>query len=158
MYLLDTDVVSEMRKGEGANRGVREFFEKAGRDSADLYLSAITIGEIRQGVERIRHRGDAPQAKRLERWLGQITGAYEQAILAFDDECAQVWGRLRVPNPENPLFKLPNVVLSPHNAAAPLECYAKMSRRAVSNLLDYFDGVIDPGYTVNPEVLGRNAT
>lgn len=61
------------------------------------------------------------------------------------------------PDPENPLFKLPNVVLSPHNAAAPLECYAKMSRRAVRNLLDYFDGVIDPGYTVNPEVLGRNA-
>ena len=60
------------------------------------------------------------------------------------------------PNPENPLFKLANIVLSPHNAAAPLECYAKMSRRAVSNLLDYFDGVIDPGYTVNPEVLGRN--
>ena len=60
------------------------------------------------------------------------------------------------PNAENPLFKLPNIVLSPHNAAAPLECYAKMSRRAVSNLLDYFDGVIDPGYTVNPEVLGRN--
>ena len=105
MYLLDTDVVSEMRKGEGANRGVREFFETAGRDSAELYLSAITIGEIRQGVERIRHRGDAPQAKRLERWLGQVTGAYAQAILAFDEECAQVWGRLRVPNPENPLDK-----------------------------------------------------
>ncbi len=61
------------------------------------------------------------------------------------------------PDPGNPLFKLPNVVLSPHNAAAPLECYAKMSRRAVANLLDYFDGTIDPGYTVNPEVLGRNA-
>ena len=61
------------------------------------------------------------------------------------------------PNPDNPLFKLPNVVLSPHNAAAPLECYAKMSRRAVSNLLDYFDGVIDPGYAVNPEVLKRNS-
>lgn len=60
------------------------------------------------------------------------------------------------PNPENPLFKLNNIVLSPHNAAAPLECYAKMSRRAVSNLLDFFDGLIDPGYTVNPEVLGRN--
>ena len=67
MYLLDTDVVSELRKGESANRGVREFFEKAVRDSADLYLSAITIGEIRQGVERIRHWGDVPQAKRLER-------------------------------------------------------------------------------------------
>jgi predicted nucleic acid-binding protein len=105
VYLLDTDVVSEMRKGDGANSGVREFFEKAKRDSAELYLSAITIGEIRQGVERVRHRGDAPQAKRLERWLDQITGAYAQAILPFDEECAQVWGRLRVPNSENPLDK-----------------------------------------------------
>jgi D-3-phosphoglycerate dehydrogenase len=61
------------------------------------------------------------------------------------------------PNPDNPLFKLKNVVLAPHNAAAPLECYAKMSRRAVLNLLEYFDGKLDPGYTVNPEALGRNA-
>ncbi len=60
------------------------------------------------------------------------------------------------PNPEHPLFKLPNVVLAPHNAAAPLECYAKMSDRAVRNLIDTLDGVIDPGFTVNPEVLGRN--
>ena len=57
----------------------------------------------------------------------------------------------------NPLFGLPNVVLSPHNAAAPQECYAKMCRRAVLNLLDFIDGTIDPGFTVNPEVLGRNA-
>jgi len=56
----------------------------------------------------------------------------------------------------NPLFGLPNVVLSPHNAAAPQECYAKMCRRAVLNLLDFIDGTIDPGFTVNPEVLGRN--
>jgi len=61
------------------------------------------------------------------------------------------------PNPDNPLFKLPNVVLAPHNAAAPLECYAKMSRRAVLNILDYFDGTLDPGYVVNPETLGKNA-
>ena len=61
------------------------------------------------------------------------------------------------PNPENPLFKLPNVVLAPHNAAAPLECYAKMSRRAALNLIEYFDGKLDPGYCVNPEALGRNA-
>lgn len=60
------------------------------------------------------------------------------------------------PDLANPLFKLPNVVLSPHNAAAPLECYAKMSRRAVLNLTEYFDGKLDPGYTVNPESLGKN--
>ncbi|MBV9537512.1 MAG: hydroxyacid dehydrogenase [Acidisphaera sp.] len=57
----------------------------------------------------------------------------------------------------HPLFALRNVVLSPHNAAAPLECFAKMSRRAVANLLDTLDGGIDPGYLVNPEALGRNA-
>jgi D-3-phosphoglycerate dehydrogenase len=60
------------------------------------------------------------------------------------------------PDTANPLFALANVVLSPHNAAAPLECYAKMSRRAVANLLDYVDGTMDPGCAVNPEVLGRN--
>ncbi len=60
------------------------------------------------------------------------------------------------PQPDNPLFKLPNVVLAPHNAAAAWECYQKMSMRAVRNLLDTLDGTIDPGYTVNPEVLRRN--
>jgi D-3-phosphoglycerate dehydrogenase len=61
------------------------------------------------------------------------------------------------PAPDHALFKLPNVVLSPHNAAAPLECYAKMSRRAALNLIEFLDGRLDPGYCVNPEVLGRNA-
>jgi lactate dehydrogenase-like 2-hydroxyacid dehydrogenase len=55
------------------------------------------------------------------------------------------------------LLTLKNVVLAPHNAAAPLECYAKMSRRAVANIIEYFDGKLDPGYVVNPETLGRNA-
>lgn len=61
------------------------------------------------------------------------------------------------PRPDNPLFQLKNVVLAPHNAAAPLECYLKMTQRAVRNLTEGLDGVIDPGFTVNPEVLGRNA-
>jgi D-3-phosphoglycerate dehydrogenase / 2-oxoglutarate reductase len=63
------------------------------------------------------------------------------------------------PDPANPLLKLPNVVLSPHNAAAPLECNEKMSIRAAKNMLELFDGVLDPGYVVNPEVLPnrRNA-
>lgn len=105
MYLLDTDVVSEIRKAGNANAGVRAFFATASSETFELYLSAITIGELRQGVERIRHRGDTAQAKRLERWLVQITTTYANAILPFDEECAQVWGRLRVPNPENPLDK-----------------------------------------------------
>jgi D-3-phosphoglycerate dehydrogenase len=58
---------------------------------------------------------------------------------------------------DNPLFALPNVVLSPHNATGPLECFVRVSRRTVQNLLDAIDGTIDPGFAVNPEVLGRNA-
>jgi D-3-phosphoglycerate dehydrogenase len=64
------------------------------------------------------------------------------------------------PDPANPLLKLPNVVLSPHNAAVPVECQEKMSIRAAKNMLELFDGVLDSGYVVNPEALPRrrNAT
>jgi D-3-phosphoglycerate dehydrogenase / 2-oxoglutarate reductase len=63
------------------------------------------------------------------------------------------------PDPANPLLKLPNVVLSPHNAAAPLECNETMSIRAAKNMLEFLDGVLDPGYAVNAETLPhrRNA-
>jgi predicted nucleic acid-binding protein len=105
MYLVDTDVISEARKGAKANSGVQAFFESATQSNTLLYLSAVTIGELRQGVENIRHRGDVPQAKQLEHWLERLTRDYSNAILAFDADTAQVWGRLRVPNPENPLDK-----------------------------------------------------
>jgi D-3-phosphoglycerate dehydrogenase len=60
---------------------------------------------------------------------------------------------------ENPLFSLRNVVLSPHNAAGPAECYEKMSIRAATNIVEMLDGVLDPGFVVNPETLPnrRNA-
>jgi toxin FitB len=105
MYLVDTDVISDARKRDRTNPGVRAFFERAKEEATELYLSTVTIGELRQGVERIRYRGDQPQAERLERWLLQLTTAYQDRILALDEETAHVWGKLRVPNPENPLDK-----------------------------------------------------
>jgi hypothetical protein len=105
MYLVDTDVISESRKGEKGNPGVRQFFREAERASIALYLSVITLGELRQGVESLRHRGDEPQARLLERWLNRVTTTFQDAILPLDGEIAEVWGRLRVPNPENPLDK-----------------------------------------------------
>ncbi len=105
MYVIDTDVISEFRKGDRSNPGVRAFFANASRNSVDLYLSAVTIGELRQGVERMRRRRDDMQARRLERWLKHVTITYAESILSFDEETAHVWGRLRVPNPENPLDK-----------------------------------------------------
>lgn len=105
MYLIDTDVISETRKADKANAGVQEFFRNATRDDVDLYLSVITIGELRRGLEAIRHRGDKAQADRLERWLMRVTADYSEAVLGFDEEIAHIWGRLRVPHPENPLDK-----------------------------------------------------
>ena len=105
MYLIDTDVISEVRKEEKANAGVRQFFADADRDNVPMYLSVVTIGEMRQGVEIIRHRGDESQARVLERWLERVIDRFEDAILSFDQETAEIWGRLRVPNRENPLDK-----------------------------------------------------
>ena len=105
MYLVDTDVISNARKRTRANPGVRRFFRDAATQGIPLFLSAVTIGELRQGVEAVRHRGDLAQATRLSRWLGTVTSDYADAILPFDEEIAQIWGRLRVPHAENPLDK-----------------------------------------------------
>jgi predicted nucleic acid-binding protein len=105
VFLVDTDVISEARKGDKANAGVREFFDNASQNNTALFLSAITIGELRQGVESIRHRRNSAQSARLERWLDRLTVDFADAILPFDQETAQVWGRLRAPRPENPLDK-----------------------------------------------------
>ena len=65
MYLVDTNVISEARKGERANAGVRAFFAKASEQDWPLFLSVISIGELRRGVDLIRHRVDDG----LNRWL-----------------------------------------------------------------------------------------
>jgi predicted nucleic acid-binding protein len=105
MYLVDTDVISEARKDGKADAGVRAFFSEVQQDDAPLYISAITLGELRRGVERVRQRGDRVQAAQLERWLKRVTSDFAGSILAFDEDAAQVWGRLRVPHPENLLDK-----------------------------------------------------
>ncbi|ABO53785.1 type II toxin-antitoxin system VapC family toxin [Burkholderia vietnamiensis] len=106
MFLVDTNVISEVRKRERADKGVMAFFRKAAQDDADLYLSVVTVGELRRGVEIIRHRGDKSQATRLENWLDGVLREFASNILAVDEEIGQLWGRLRVPHPEHSLDKL----------------------------------------------------
>jgi len=106
MYLVDTNVISEVRKRERADKGVMAFFRKAAQEDADLYLSVVTVGELRRGVEIIRHRGDKAQATRLENWLDGVLLEFASNILAVDEEVGQLWGRLRVPHPEHSLDKL----------------------------------------------------
>jgi toxin FitB len=105
VYLIDTNVVGEARKKAKANPGVVDFFRRASAANEPVYLSAISVGELRRGVEMIRHRGDIDQAKLLEAWLMMVLDQYRENILPFDAEAAQVWGRLRVPHPEHEIDK-----------------------------------------------------
>jgi predicted nucleic acid-binding protein len=102
-YLIDTNIISELRKSSKANPGVLQFFQQAADLAAPLYLSVITIGELWRGVELIRHRGDQPQAELLENWLQIVLEDYADHILNFTALDAQVWGKLRVPHPQNAL-------------------------------------------------------
>lgn len=105
MYLIDTNVISEQRKKDRTNPGVKRFFKQVAERGERAYVSVITVGELRRGVELIRHRGDTVQAQKLETWLLAMLNDYAENILDFSTEEAQVWGRLRVPQYENALDK-----------------------------------------------------
>ena len=103
MYLVDTNVISEMRKGVKAHPGVINFFRSAPDD--ERYLAVQTIGEIRRGIENIRRRGDQRHAARLEAWLDAVVDEYAGRVLNFDMDCAHVWGRLMSPEASHPIDK-----------------------------------------------------
>ncbi len=95
-YLLDTNVVSELRKGERADANVVAWFGKT--DAEDLFLSVIVVGEIRRGIELIRRR-DGQTAHALDRWMTRLQAGFEERILPVDGRVAEEWGRMNVPNP-----------------------------------------------------------
>jgi predicted nucleic acid-binding protein len=105
VYLIDTNVISEARRGAKADRGVAVFFRDAAAHATPLYVSSISLGELRRGIELIRYRGDTAQAQRLESWLSLVLTQFSSNILPFDADAAQVWGRLRVPHGEHELDK-----------------------------------------------------
>jgi len=96
MYLIDTNVISEIRKGKKANPGVQRFFQGVIQSGELTYLSVITLGELRRGVDLIFHRGDLDQGKLLENWLNALLIQYQDHILGIDGEIAMLWGKLRV--------------------------------------------------------------
>jgi hypothetical protein len=90
-YLLDSNIVSELRKRERADPRVREWFE--GTEDAELFLSVLTLGELRRGIESV-HRRDKPRALALNRWFHALVIGYEDRILPIDQKVAEEWGRL----------------------------------------------------------------
>lgn len=87
-YLLDTNVVSELRKPR-PHGGVVAWLESM--DDTQLYLSAVTLGEIQAGIELTREQ-DPEKAKEIEAWLELVAGAYN--VLPMDAAAFRVWARL----------------------------------------------------------------
>lgn len=94
-YLVDTNVVSELRRPAPAAE-VAQW--RAAVAPEELYISVLVVGEIRQGIERLRRR-DPTQAAALERWLGALKREFEERILQVTTTVAEAWGRLAAPNP-----------------------------------------------------------
>lgn len=97
-FLLDTNVVSELRKSERkADPGVRAWV--AARAASDLYLSTITVLEVEVGIGRLSRR-DPARAERLQAWLDdELLDAFARRVLAVDVPVARCAGRLHVPDP-----------------------------------------------------------
>jgi toxin FitB len=95
-WLVDTNILSELRKGERANAGVRAWYSTA--LPGELYTSVLVLGEVRRGIESIRRR-DAASATALETWLARLAGGFADRILPVDEAVADRWGALNVPDP-----------------------------------------------------------
>jgi len=95
-FLIDTNVISELRKANRCDARVARWF--AGLDEEEIFLSVLTIGEIRRGIVKIQRR-DARSAAALNRWLRGLVESFEDRILTIDRFVAEEWGRLSVPTP-----------------------------------------------------------
>ena len=88
-YLIDTNIISEVRKGRRCDPNVASWYEII--EDASLYLSVLVIGEIRKGIERVRPKDNA-QANAIENWLAAVDKAFGERILPIDRAVANEWG------------------------------------------------------------------
>jgi predicted nucleic acid-binding protein len=95
-YLIDTNIISEVRKGRRCDPNVARWYENI--EDASLYLSVLVIGEIRSGIERARPK-DTAKANALEHWLIAVDKAFGERILPVDHDVANEWGRLNASRP-----------------------------------------------------------
>ena len=102
-WLFDTNVLSELRKGDRCHPGVARWAD--GISDESRYTSVLVIGEIRRGIERLR-RKDVAQAKAIGRWLEQLRRAFPGRLLEVTEEVAEEWGRLDAQDPRPAIDRL----------------------------------------------------
>ena len=95
-FLIDTNVISEVRKGTRCNGNVAAWYSSI--KDADLYLSVLILGEIRKGVELARPR-DPAKAEALQGWLDAVVVAFADRVIPVDRFVSDAWGRMSATRP-----------------------------------------------------------
>lgn len=95
-FLIDTNIISEVRKGDRCNPAVAAWWAGVAED--DLWLSVLVLWEIRKGVELARRR-DPEKAAALEAWLEKVVSGFRDHFLPVDATVAEEWGRLNAVRP-----------------------------------------------------------
>jgi predicted nucleic acid-binding protein len=95
-FLIDTNIISEIRKGERCDAHVSAWYASIADE--DLFLSTLVLGEIRKGVELARPR-DPDKATALERWLRQVEAGFDGRVLGIDNAVSDQWGRMSAIRP-----------------------------------------------------------
>src|SRR5712691_11607314 len=93
--LVDTNVVSELRRGRNADPRVVAWFSEMPNER--VFTSVIVLGEVRRGIELVARR-DKPQAEVLERWYASIRDQLANRVLAVDEPIMMVWYRISLPD------------------------------------------------------------
>ena len=95
-YLIDTNIISEVRKGARCDAHVSAWYASVADD--ELFLRTLVLGEIRMGVELVRPR-DSAKAEALERWLREVEAAFNGRVLGIDNAVSDQWGRMSAVRP-----------------------------------------------------------
>ncbi len=98
--LLDTNVLSELRKGRRCDPRVRLWASSV--DQSELHTSVLVLGELKRGIERVRSK-DPRFATELERWLSRVVARMRNRILPVDQAIALAWGRIAAARPVPPI-------------------------------------------------------
>jgi toxin FitB len=96
MYLVDTNIISELRRRDRANPGVLGWFGETPEEL--IAISVVTVAELEAGVRKIERR-DAAQGALIRRWVQGVLAAFVGRILPIDADVARICGGLHVPDP-----------------------------------------------------------
>lgn len=99
-WLLDTDVITELRKGDDANPGLMAWIRAV--EDEMLFISVLVLGELRHGVEITRRR-DPEAGEALDQWLADVSLQFEERILPIDEEVTEQWGVFGMRDPITPV-------------------------------------------------------